>query len=554
MIDEELYQFATEELNSARRVSELWNRACALACDDHDEARYLYINIRVEELLEEHAKGKPLPFISPDAESATQGTSAEPTAGLENDLSLELDSDLNVDLPASGVTSSNRAFGANFETSNSSAPEVAAKIEPKLPKVEQPDTSASFRSTPSTLEPSDTTPEFDLDAAKAMNQEPEEASQPMESAQPKSKLELDALPSVDPEISSLAASASMSLNESPKIHTAAKMDETLDMDATLDEPLSPNVLDTEAQSIVNKYSSPNNDIVASEQSTADRPLMDQSQDTSGLVNPVEPTRSDDNLAFLDSGSAANEGDTHINVPAAIDNEVNDPLRDDLERQANTWLPSGDDTHPPSPLTQDYSTPGAGAAAPAALTHAASRASSVEGTAPMFNSLNEPPVPEHEFDHEELLSGRGRLYRVFSRGSKDTRAVRRGMSWTAMFFTLPWLVVKRMPGTAIVYALLWIVLIAGLLVTGIHWLDTSTKAPSSTLLSPALWQEQWSAILPHLWPLAYAVLAILGLILLPLFMANRWHASSLIGRGYDEIATVRARTKDLAIERIVQVTA
>lgn len=53
MNDEELYVLATQELNSNQRREDLWARAIALASDDHDEARYLYTNLRVEELAEE---------------------------------------------------------------------------------------------------------------------------------------------------------------------------------------------------------------------------------------------------------------------------------------------------------------------------------------------------------------------------------------------------------------------------------------------------------------------------------------------------------------------
>jgi hypothetical protein len=59
MIDEELYQQAADELNSDRRRPHIWARACALASDDHDEARYLYTNLRVEELLAERESMPP---------------------------------------------------------------------------------------------------------------------------------------------------------------------------------------------------------------------------------------------------------------------------------------------------------------------------------------------------------------------------------------------------------------------------------------------------------------------------------------------------------------
>ena len=53
MIDEDLYQQAADELNTDQRRPHLWARACALASDDHDEARFLYTNLRVEELIAE---------------------------------------------------------------------------------------------------------------------------------------------------------------------------------------------------------------------------------------------------------------------------------------------------------------------------------------------------------------------------------------------------------------------------------------------------------------------------------------------------------------------
>ncbi len=54
MREEDLYELATDELNSRNRKADLWARACALATDDVDEARYLYTNLRVEELAIEH--------------------------------------------------------------------------------------------------------------------------------------------------------------------------------------------------------------------------------------------------------------------------------------------------------------------------------------------------------------------------------------------------------------------------------------------------------------------------------------------------------------------
>lgn len=56
MIDEELYKIASDELNSDDRKPDVWARACALASNDHDEARFLYTNLRVEEMLNKDGK------------------------------------------------------------------------------------------------------------------------------------------------------------------------------------------------------------------------------------------------------------------------------------------------------------------------------------------------------------------------------------------------------------------------------------------------------------------------------------------------------------------
>ena len=56
MIDEELYQQAADELNSDRRNPHIWARRCALASDEHDEARYRYTKLRVEELMLQRAE------------------------------------------------------------------------------------------------------------------------------------------------------------------------------------------------------------------------------------------------------------------------------------------------------------------------------------------------------------------------------------------------------------------------------------------------------------------------------------------------------------------
>lgn len=85
MIDEELYKIATEELNSDNRRADVWARACALASDDHDEARFLYTNLRVEEML--NKEGKKRTF------STTRDAKNEDLSSAENLDTLELTMD-----------------------------------------------------------------------------------------------------------------------------------------------------------------------------------------------------------------------------------------------------------------------------------------------------------------------------------------------------------------------------------------------------------------------------------------------------------------------------
>jgi len=80
MIDEELYELAADELNSDRRKSDIWARACALASDDHDEARYLYTNLRVEEMLAEREAGNDPIAAALAPKSPNSPTADQPTA------------------------------------------------------------------------------------------------------------------------------------------------------------------------------------------------------------------------------------------------------------------------------------------------------------------------------------------------------------------------------------------------------------------------------------------------------------------------------------------
>ncbi len=596
MIDEELYQFASDELNSDRRIKELWNRACALARDDHDEARFLYKNLRVEELLEQQATGEPLPLMPSPKNVA--GASSGTALGLENEVSLDFDalsdeltgpkggdevasstnrsfdaansvsdvsedlflelednsgtSDSAVDAAVDSLARPNAAdFNSNQGIGNQPNDEDKIGLDPlvfPIPPLEETDEEfkrriqalqsdsaepegdrpSSTRGSQPILELGDTPNDFDMESVVAMNDA------------------ADSPPSLDSDSDIPKDTANTSTSEHLTNRLDEKLDENLDQ---LTDGLSNDVsglqseshtplpsLDPEISSLAAQASQrmrKNNAGNAEpyDSSTADRPILDQTMDNTAALTAEtaaftetgsfestaekvseEAVNKDDELAFLDSSIDENR-ENIIDQQREVLHQK-DALTEDLERQADTWLPS-------DAVPEETS----GAA------HTGSAATAHLGAGAIDEILPSPPSMERA----ELLSGPGRIYRVFSRGPNDNRAVKKGLSWAAMFFTLPWLLVKRMPGTAIVYAALWLALVAGLIVSGLAWLD----APSTANQTLALW------------PLGFAALAVIGLILIPLVMANRWHAKSLARRGYEEIASVRARNPSGAVDRIVQ---
>jgi len=139
----------------------------------------------------------------------------------------------------------------------------------------------------------------------------------------------------------------------------------------------------------------------------------------------------------------------------------------------------------------------------------------------------------ELEHE-LDTGVGRSFMVFSRGGV-VKAIKRGVSWPALFFTFPWLLSKALFGTAIVYGFLWLVSLAGLYTTGSAWLDAGAQASLGI----------------KLWTAAFAALAIIGLLYIPFRYGNRWVAEKLQNRGFEFEASVSAGSKRDAVDRLLE---
>jgi len=126
-------------------------------------------------------------------------------------------------------------------------------------------------------------------------------------------------------------------------------------------------------------------------------------------------------------------------------------------------------------------------------------------------------------------GRGSRYAIYEKNNK-AKAVRMGVSWTALFFTLPWLIYRRLFGTAIVYTVLWLVLVTGLVVTGLSWMDAgNTVSNAQKLLA-----------------LGFVLLSVIGLLYIPFRYGNSWRANKLEKRGYDLAAWVKAKSSRKAV--------
>ncbi len=661
MIDEELYQYATDELNSDRRDTELWNRACALARDDHDEARFLYTNLRVEELLEQKANGEPMPEM-PDsvkgAASVAFDLDAAPNATEGLGLMLDTDDENSGD---EVISSSNRSFSessASADISEDLIADLALSNEANASEDDAPLPNADALSMDSEDESEVTldslsfseasedtaTSEFDATAESTLAVDDSSPAFDLDSPSADSLAAESALLDADLDIAALAAQASEQLRDKADIGAAGLTNDSVTA-AEDDSEDNPDALSLEFEEALDTatplektpFNSDALDAIATETGafeSIDTPSMESAD-----ISPAEPafdalndnvdgneastdstSLNENELAFLDASIEKGRdeiADQHREVL-----HQKDALTEELERQADTFLSEGDETetdyidhaelvHDTVEIdeistttasidavadtvdaakmddfnTDDFSSDeaidnmagsGAGnfdvdalagtkendfdvdaltgendntidvsagvtsavAAGGAAL--AATAAIAKDQGSQISQDYSPPGMPEisadrPSLDQAELLSGRGRNYRVFSRGPEDNRAVKDGVSWTAMLFTLPWLLVKRMPLTAIVYALLWLALAAGLVITGLHWLDAPKNAQNTLAI----------------WPLAFAALAVIGLIVLPFFMANRWHASSLSKRGYEEIALVRAKGPRGAIDRIMQ---
>ncbi len=403
MIDEKLYQLATDELNSDKRKPDIWARACALASNDHDEARYLYTNLRVEQMITEQAQK--------DEELARGGGLPDATLSLEDDTE-----ELPPEAKPSGQSTLEDTSDSGISLSEDALISDGPDSDDQLAKSQE-------------------NYELDPEDIAAIN-----AAEPGYRSAINGKLDNAA---------EEAESKSISMDENPLAYWAQQHQQQLREGEAQRKP-SINV-----------------------QSTADASL---SKELERQANEL-PGQQSDVVPYEATYSEAES--TYDNSRAELDQTETDAIHYDYAESTT--------------------------------------ADDLDG---------EPRV----------IPGSGKRYQVYSRRGR-VLAVKDGVSWPAMLFTLPWLLTRGMLGTAIVYALLWLVLLAGLLTTGFAWLDASPDASTAI----------------KVWTLVFAGLALIALLYLPFRHGNKWLAAKLEKRGYNLESLVYAKSHKDAVTASINST-
>lgn len=454
MIDEELYELAAAELNSDKRNARLWARACALASDDHDEARFLYTNLRVEELLA--ARNAPAPQALTDSAYTSD-----------------------IDASSSADLSANEATGSPADEGLSADPFDDLRLEP----LEAGENTTEVASARAGID----SPSADaLSAEDLQNFANDDASRP-ESVHGDTHLELP-----DVEIDLDPASV-MQMNDA----------------------------ETGSVSAIDGQPAP---LPADEVNTAETDTTQANDEPHKPLN--EPGWLDEDVRV------EREATDFATRKASVETEA---LAQDLERQASEMsgaeagavVPAADTTSA-SDDGMDVTAAAVGAAAVVAGT-AATDASDIPAAEPVAQSDDGVT----DADLEALNTGGSNSFLIYRRNDGNMRAVKLGVSWPALFFTFPWLMSRGLIGTALIYALLWAVLLAALLWTGFAWLDAGALAT-----------------LPlKLWTLGFAALAVIGLLYIPFRYGNTWHARKLERRGFEYQLSVSADNRQQAVDRL-----
>ncbi len=592
MIDEDLYQQAADELNSDRRRSALWARACALASDDHDEARFLYTNLRVEELLAENrtVKSTASPFEEDEAEAE-----ADATLALEPLDATVVESKpvgfLDEFEPSETTADAPRSFSAPAGMDNGNASEDILSLDQPISEEPDPDATLMEDYVPEMRSDFDDTFEgtsvvSDDDVAVALEEVARENQDPIGDSSDNHESTANAVKESSTNdgftTAGLAEAIANAKSESDDYAAVYNQeDDSADLTQVSDmthanELTQSNDLTQANVQVFDEHIDELDDMLANvQQSTEDTgSVEDVAEDMSWLDNddvtqrpPTPKTAAvmdheEDPVVYEDS-TFANELNRQADELGfhAPDSELAS-MKQDLEDQARVFeepdssyinkkpvldefLSEEPEAHVQDSLESesDKSISVVGTGATAAVAAVAAVAASGIASAP---DLSEPVTKEYgktddssrPVSHTELelpldlTSGRkGREYEIYRQDVK-AQAVKSGVSWSALFLTFPYLVYRHLFGTALVYATLWIISLGGLAIAGLAWID------SGTAVTPLI----------QACTIGFALIAFVGLIYLPFRYGNQWRAEKLENRGYELVAITKAPSPGKAIAR------
>ena len=538
MINEELYRKAAAELESEQRRPHIWARACALANDDQDEARFLYTNFRVEELTleeerEEAARVDGAASVSDGDELTLNQLELEPVDGEASDETVS-NAHLNADDTLRPTV--NRGL---LKPDSTGATELASvDIDDTLDLSQYADDqSAVADAAPVGLhqEPADEPDDEPADVLPGEDDRSEDGLFADSAVGQKQVLDSAGSGSLSPFEEDLPEVTRDGRITDDDHATSAPADGGLDDLGWLDDEYR-----AERRSL--EKSSPIAELPASHSDTFTREFERQADDLPGAVTrgsvivqsapPHEPALAHDPVVH-DPVVHEHVGQEHVG-------HEEDAWHDDSALQADIVSASGStatDDH--AEIAGDLSGDPPGrpdsphTVAAAFADDSTANASSSEGTQSDESVFEESVVDESEvLAPLDLADTRGRTeYAVYRRGDRPHQAVRQGVSWTAMLLTFPWLLTRGLLGTALVYALFAVVVVGGLLTTGLAWFDAGTSASLATKAATV----------------GFALLALIGLWFLPFLRANNWREDKLESKGYELAAYVRSRSPRRAID-------
>ncbi len=477
MIDEELYQQAADELNSDRRRAHIWARACALSKDDHDEARYLYTNLRVEELMAEREAG------------LTSGIESDST---DNDATLSLDSsdfDLSANVQTSDLSDSLSADDTlSFPQTESVHGGESGEEESDALMRELSEISLSNEDSPASYQRVEFEQRFDAHANGEVMDANKAPISPME-----------------------------------KEYYEQNPDQLLDRDETG----SFNALERNNEEL--------NMLLDGVDTTSGEPDVGALTADFTDSTVAESVLIDDELEWLNDADSDRTNLQRVPPPHPAHEET-DRFTQELLRQADEMPGQHSDVVASNDVDEDVAwepSPLANEAAvgTAAAIGAARYGKQTDASHPRYSGST-TQNGKHTGLPVDLTDGKsGTEFSVYKR-SGSVQAVKKGVSWSALFFTFPYLVYRHLFGTAIVYALMWVIVLAGLIFFGLNWLDAGADATNQTKAFAA----------------GFALLAFIGLLYLPFRHGNTWRSEKLERRGYELVAHVNAGSPGRAIAR------